>query len=61
MADCCTRPYIGRVIQCRNWVKFGENAIAPQKTTVGKGLVGAGARSAIGKTSQLPAPALLLL
>jgi len=42
-------------------VKFGENAIAPQKTTVGKGLVGAGARSAIGKTSQLPAPALLLL
>ncbi|MDT9313450.1 hypothetical protein, partial [Limnospira sp. Paracas R14] len=39
MADCCTRPYIGRVIQCRNWVKFGENAIAPQKTTVGKGRV----------------------
>nr|WP_317268869.1 hypothetical protein [Arthrospira sp. PLM2.Bin9] len=62
MADCCTRPYIGRVIRGRNWVKFGENAIAlPTKTGAGKRLVGAGARSAIGKTSPLPAPALLLL
>ncbi|MEK9511757.1 MULTISPECIES: hypothetical protein [Limnospira] len=43
-------------------VKLAENAIAPQKTAAGKRpvLVGAGARSAIEKTSQLPAPALLL-
>ncbi|KDR54222.1 hypothetical protein [Arthrospira platensis] len=41
--------------------KLGERAIAlPTKTGAGKRLVGAGARSAIGKTSPLPAPALLL-
>ncbi|AMW29839.1 hypothetical protein B9T07_20740 [Limnospira fusiformis CCALA 023] len=38
IADCCTRPYIGRLIRDRNWVKLGENAIALQKTGGGNAI-----------------------